>query len=281
MFSDLQQKVIAEKAVEALKAEIPALKLFTTSYNSDIEGKFGQAIAIPTTDLSAGLFDPSSNNLEGTQEFGGEVLALDKDYVSSMRILDRNLAYTGIDFAAQAGKAIGKALGRAASNYTIGLLNNVTLSAEAEISSKVDVAKLVEVAYDNDMPVRDTVVILNPENFAQTLASIGDYSIYGTSEIVKTGVIKDILGFAGIVCSTALADGVNGILCPVTSLATGSLYMPPVFPESFANVWKAVDEDNGLAISMTEHSNTSTGYGYVTGRLLFGAKVIGKAVKLV
>ena len=279
-FNELQQKVIATQAIEALKAEVPALKLFASSYNSEIEGKFGQAVAIPTVDLSASDFSPESNNLEGTQEFGGETLNLNKDLVSSMRILDRNLTYTGIDFANQAGKAIGKALGRAAVNYTIGLLSATTLSSALDISSKMDVAKLVEIAYDNDMPVRDSVVILNPEMFAKTLGSIGDYSVYGTSEIMKTGVIKDILGFAGIVCSTSTGSN-SGYIVPVTSLATASLYNPPVFPESFAGVWKAVDDDNGLAISMTEHSNTTTGYGYVTGRLLFGAKVLGKCVKLV
>lgn len=280
-FSDLQMKVVAENAVEALKAEIAPLKLFTTSYNSEIEGKFGQAIAIPTVNLSAGEFNSSSNNLEGSQEFGGEVLTLDKDYVSSMRILDRNLAYTGIDFAGQAGKAIGKALGRACNSYAIGLLNNAAISAECDISSKGDVTKLVEVAYDNDIPVKDSVVLLTPEQYAKTLATIGDYSIYGTNEIMKTGIIKDVLGFSGIACTTELPNGVKGAIVPVTSLATASLYMPPVFPESFANVWKAVDEDNGLAMCMTEHSNTATGYGYVSGRVLFGAKLIGNAIKLV
>lgn len=284
-FSDLQQKVVAEKAVEAMKAEIAPLKLFATSYNSEIEGMFGQAVAVPTISLSAGEFDASTNNLEGTNEFGGELVALDKDFVSSVRILDKNLAYTGIDFSNNAGTAIGKALGRAANAHTIGLINstNCAISASFDATSKAAFANLVKIAYENDIPVKDSVVLVNPTQWAKILGAVADYSIYGSDEIIKTGVVKDILGFAGIACTTALENGTIGAIVPQNALATVSLYNPPVFPESFAGVWKATDEDNGLAISMSEHSNTATGYGYVTGRLLFGAKLLypNKVIRLV
>ena len=96
-------------------------------------------------------------------------------------------------------------------------------------------------------------------------------------------VVKDILGFAGIACTTSLESGTVGAIVPQNALATVSLYCPPVYPESFAGVWKGVDDENGLAISMTEHSNTATGYGYIAGRVLFGAKLLypGKVIRLV
>ena len=284
-FSDLQQKVIAEKAVEAMKAEIAPLKLFATSYNSEIDGMFGQAVAVPTIALSAGEFDASTNNLEGTNEFGGEVVTLDKDFVSSVRISDKNLAYTGIDFSGNAGAAIGKALGRAANAYTIGLINstNCTVSANFDATNKTAFANLVKIAYDNDIPVKDSVVLVNPTQWAKILGAVADYSIYGSQDIIKTGVVKDILGFAGIACTTSLESGTVGAIVPQNALATVSLYCPPVYPESFAGVWKGVDDENGLAISMTEHSNTATGYGYIAGRVLFGAKLLypGKVIRLV
>ena len=55
-FNDIQLKVVAEAAVEAAKAEIAPLTLFAHSYNSEIDGQFGSAIAVPTTDLEASEF---------------------------------------------------------------------------------------------------------------------------------------------------------------------------------------------------------------------------------
>lgn len=286
-FSDLQQKVLAQSAVDAVHAQLAPLALFAHSYNSEIEGKFGYAVSVPLTDLSAaGEFNPESNNLEGNNEFDGTLVNLDKDYVQSMKILDRNLAFTGIDFARDAGTAIGRSLGRAFNNYAIGLINstNCELTASFSPSTKAGIAKLAEIAYTNDIPVEDTVVLVNPATWAAILGNVADYAIFGNRDaFTATNVVKEVFGFKAICATTALPSGTIGALVPATALATVSMYVSPVFPESFAASWKAADPEMGIALSMSEHSNTATGYGYVSGRLVCGAKLIqpGKIVRLV
>lgn len=58
-FSDVALQALAQKAVDACHAEVAPLTLFSHSYNAEIEGQYLQAVAVPTTDLSAGEFDPS------------------------------------------------------------------------------------------------------------------------------------------------------------------------------------------------------------------------------
>ena len=61
-FSDLAMKVAAEKSIEAMHAAMAPLKLFAHDY-TELDGRKGEAIAVPVINLSAsGEFDPSTNN---------------------------------------------------------------------------------------------------------------------------------------------------------------------------------------------------------------------------
>ena len=52
MFSDLAMKVAAEKSIEAMHAAMAPLKLFAHDY-TELDGRKGEAIAVPVINLSA------------------------------------------------------------------------------------------------------------------------------------------------------------------------------------------------------------------------------------
>ena len=91
-FSDLAMKVAAEKSIEAMHAAMAPLKLFAHDY-TELDGRKGEAIAVPVINLSAsGEFDADSNNYcSGKQVFDGALVTLDKHFVQSATITDRQL----------------------------------------------------------------------------------------------------------------------------------------------------------------------------------------------
>lgn len=282
-FNDLQGKVISQAAVDAVHAEIAPLALFAHSYNPDVEGQYGKAVAVPTTNLTvAGEFDAASNNYAGDDEFGGALVNLDKHFVKSLRISDANLAYTGIAFARDAGTAVGKSIGRACNKHAIETAVGTSLSAEWTITSKQGIVGLTKIALDNDLPINGTIAIVSPAAWTAMMDYIGEYQVYGAGAMMQDGIARNVMGFKAVLPSTYLGNGVKGVLIAETALGTVSQYLPPVFADG-AVVRKIVDDDNGFVLTLREFNDLNTGYGYVAGTTLFGAKLIDPngAVKLV
>lgn len=271
-FNDLQLKVAAQAAVDACHAEIAPLTLFSHSYNSEIDGQFGSAIAVPTTSLSAGLFDGSGNGYMGTDEFGGELVVLDKQLTTSLRITDKNLAYTGIDFAMNAGKSIGAAIGRACFKEALSAAEGTSLTASFDIEDD-GVFSLPELAMSNDMPINGSVAIVSPAVWTAIMKNIGAYSVYGATSMIQEGIANNCLGFKAVIPSAYLSTGVKGLIVSENALGTACRYLPPVFNEGLVAT-KVADDQNGFVYGIREFNDNKYGYGYVAGVALFGAKVI-------
>lgn len=273
-FSDLQLKVMAEAAIDAIHTDMAPLTFFAHSYNGELEGQYGQAVAIPTTNLAdAAEFDPDSNNYAGTSEMGGALVTLDKQYVQSMRISDKNQAYTGVQFAKDAGTAIAKSLARTCNKYAIGLVAANAKSGTWDITSKKGIVELVKLAMENDLPINRSVAIVSPEAWTAILNYIGEYQVYGAGTMMQDGIARNVMGFKAILPSTYLGDGVKGALVADDALGTVSRFLPPVFSDGMT-VTRAVDTDNGFIISFREFNDAKTGFGYIAGTTLFGAKVL-------
>lgn len=265
-FSDLQLKVAAEAAVEASKSEIAPLTLFAHSYNSEIDGQFGSAIAVPTSDLEATEF--GENGYEGEDEFNGALVTLDKHLTTSLRITDKNLAYTGIDFARNAGKAIGNAIGRACFQAAITEAEKATLTA----TLPTDVFALPETVMGKKMAVKNSVAFVNPTTWTKIVKEVGAYQIYGGTSVIQEGIAQNCLGFKAIVPCAYLASTTKAVVIAENALGTACRYLPPVFDEGV--VATRVSDDNGFVYGIREFNDNKFGYGYVAGVALFGAKIL-------
>jgi hypothetical protein len=285
MFSELVLKAASESALQAIYPELVKLQDFAHNYR-ELEDRPGASIVVPVYDLSAAAdFVAGTNQYDsGVNEVNGATLTLDKHLVKSVAITDRDLAETGIQWAKDAGIAVAKTLGRALNSYVFGMMNgtNLPLSASINLGTKAGIANLYKVAADNGLDVGDSIVVLNPTEFAKVLAQF-DYMAYGGPEAVRFGYIPGAFGFVSMVCSTNLPEGVDGVIINRNTVGIASRYLAPM-AGAYPNAWKAVDPDSSFTIGFREFTDLGSGMRYIAGEALVGAKIFfdgAKAVRLI
>ena len=276
-FNDLQLRAASESAVMAAHANIAKLALFSHTF-TELDGRPGESIAVPVYDLSAsGDFSAGTNDYgTSVNEVGGMLITLDKHLVKSIAITDKELAFTGINWVKDSAFALADRITRDVNAYAMGLFNttNVTLTATLDVSSKTAVANLYKIAADNDIPVDRAVVILGPTDFAKVI-SIIDYSVIGSGDYIKTGVIERLFGFKAFVCSTFLPSGVKGVIALDSALGVASKYLAPMTPGAYPEAWAATDE-NGFSIGFRRFMNLNTGADIFACDSLFGCALLQK-----
>ena len=284
-FSDLTMKVTAEAALQAIYPELVRLQDFAHTY-SELEDRKGASIVVPVYDLSAAAdFDADSNNYaSGAQEVDAATLTLDKHLVKSVMITDRNLVETDLQWAKDAGIAIASVLGRSLNKYVFGMMNstNLPISAEINLNTKAGATALYQVAADNGLDVADSVVVLNPTQFAKFLQHV-DFMTYGGPEAIRYGYIPGFAGFKSVVCSTNLEDGVDGLIVNRNTVGIASRYLEPL-AGAYPAAWKAVDPNSGFTIGFREFADLASGKRYLAGEALVGAKIFyggNKSVRLI
>lgn len=283
-FSDLQQKAISEYAVQAAHKNLAKLGLFSHTF-TELDGRYGEAVAVPVYNLSACAdFDADSNNYgSGVNEIGGVTVSLDKHLVKSVAITDKQIAFTGINWAKDTGIALADNLTRGINAYVFGLINatNCPLSASFDATSKSAVANLYATAEDNDIPVDRAVVVLNPTQFAKVLGLV-DYNTVGNTDYITTGVIERLFGFKGFVCSSNLPDSAKGAIILDEAMGIASKYLAPMTPGAYPEAWAVTGED-GFTLGARRFMDLNKGYDMFAMDALFGAKLLqsDKVVRLV
>lgn len=273
-FSDLAMKVAAEKSIEAMHAAMAPLKLFAHDY-TELDGRKGEAIAVPVINLSAsGEFDPETNNYcSGTQVFDGQIVTLDKHFIQSASISDRQLQATNLNWVGDLAGAQVRQLGRDVNKYVFGLIGgtSVTLSATLDVSTKTAIASLVKTAADNDINPADAIVVLGPADYYKVLATL-DANVYGGAEAIRDGVIPGLYGFYGFVQSTFLPQGVKGAIIRRDSIGLASRYLEPL-ADAYVDTWRASDGDMAT-VGFRYFARPCSGLRYLAAEVLFGAKVL-------
>ena len=283
MFDDLKMKVAAEASIQAMHAEMAKLQDFVHDY-TELEGRKGEAIAVPVIDLSASAeFNADTNNYcNGQNEVDGATVNLDKHFVKSVMITDRQLAATDFNWLRDIATAETNVIARSINKYVFGLINetNCPLSATLDVTSKTAVANLYKIATDNDIPVGDAVVVLGPVDYQKVLSYL-DSNVYGGSEAIREGRIPGLYGFRAFVCSTFLNEGLKGAIVSRDAIGLASRYLEPM-EGAYPDAWRASDGDIAT-IGFRHFSNLCTGRRYLACEALFGAKVLqkNKIVRLV
>lgn len=285
-FNDLQMKAMSESALQAVYSELVKLQDFAHSY-SELEDRVGASIVIPSFgNLSAAAdFQVGVNQYDsGVNEVEAATLTLNKHLVKSLAITDRQLAETGIQWAKDAGVAIAKTLGRALNAYVFGMMNetNIPLSASINLNTKAGATALYKVAADNGLDVGDSVVVLNPTEFAKLLQHV-DFAQYGSTDAIRYGYVPGFAGFVSVVASTNLPENVDGVVINRNSVGIASRYLQPM-PGAYPNTWKAVDPDSGFTIGFREFADLGSGTRFICGESIVAAGLLyngTKAVRLI
>lgn len=274
-FSDLQVKAASEYAVLAAHANLAKIQLFSHTF-TELEGRPGESIAVPVYDLKeGGDFVAGTNDYgTGTQEIGGVLVNLDKHLVKSVSITDKELAYTGINWAKDTAAALAERLTRDVNKYVFSQINptNVTIEEAFSPTSKQVVANLYFIASKYDIPADKAIVALNPENYAKVLSMV-DYSMVGSGDYIKTGVIEGLFGFKGVVCTSNLPDGTIGAIILDEAMGVASKYLAPMTPGAYPEAWSATDE-SGFTLGFRRFMDLNTGKDNFACDCLFGAKLL-------
>lgn len=274
-FSDLQMKTTSEFALQSLHAKIAPIMDFSHSFR-ELEDRVGAAVVVPNFSLSAAAeFNAETNNyFSGQKEVVGETINVDSHLVKSCMYTDRDVVETDVQFARDYGIGIGDCLGRAIYTKVIGLLTdaNVTLSATLAGTAKVNFADLFNTVYANNLDIDQTVLMLTPEYFAKLLGTL-DANIYGGDEAIRGGRIPGLYGFKAVVCTPGLSSTWKGCLADINSIGCAARYLAPM-AGAYVSTWQASDPGSGMPIGFREGCDLATGYRYIAGEVLFGAKII-------
>lgn len=279
-FSDLQQKAASEYAVFAAHKNLAKLSLFSHTF-TELEGRPGESVAVPVYDLSAGgEFVAGSNDYgTGVNEVGGLLVELDKHYVKSVSITDKELAYTGINWVKDTSAALAERITRDINAYTFGLINATNVTASAAVSTYIgatptlaDFAGLYALAENSDIPVDRCVVVLNPTYFSKVLPLV-TYNMVGKEDYIETGVIRGLIGFKGVVCTSNLPDGTVGAILLDEAMGLASKYLAPMTPGAYPEAWSATS-DEGFTIGFRRFMDLNTGADKYAVDALFGAKLL-------
>ena len=284
-FNDLQQKTISQFTVFTAHKNLAKLQLFSHTF-TELEGQEGESIAVPVYDLSAAsAFNVDTNNYgSGTNGVGGMLINLDQHLIKSVAITDKQLAFTGISWARDTAIALTDSLTRGINSYVFGLINdsNVSLTATFDATSKNVVANLYAVAENNDLPVDKCVVVLNPAQYSKVLGLV-DYSMVGSGDYLTTGVINNLFGFKGFVCSSNLPNGNKGCIILDEAMGIASKYLAPMTPDAYPEAWPITDEESGMTIGARRFMDLNKGTNNFAMDVLFGAKLLqpSKVIRLV
>lgn len=280
-FSDLQLKASASKAAIAAHFGLAKLSLFANNY-SELEGQYGNAIAVPVLNLATALtWNDSTNNYATSTsgEIDGALVTLDQHFVKSVTISDREQAETGVRWIEGTSEALADSIARGAVGYTFGLINDTTFTGsptEVDFSTKETIAQLYAVAANADIPVERAVVALNPSCYAQVLGKL-DTSVYGGREAVVNGVIPGLFGFKGVICSGSMipagTNTVVGAIISDSAIGVASRYIEA--GEGYPQKWQSVSED-GLTLGFRRYSDLDLGKEKMACDTLFGAKIFDK-----
>lgn len=288
-FSDLAIRAATEYAIHKAHANLAKISLFTHQF-SELDGAYGQSLAVPIFDLSASSdFVAGTNDYgSGTNEINGMTITLDKHFVKPVAITDKELAFTGINWAKEMGGALAERITRDVNAYVFGQINETNVAQEADISayisdtpSKLGVSGLYALAAEYDIPVERCIVALSPTYYSKIL-SLVDYNMLGTGDYLTTGVIEGLFGFRGFVCTQNLPEGTEGAILMDESVGVVSKYLAPDTPDAYPQAWKAVTME-GMPIGFRRFMNLSTGQNNFACDVLFGTKILqaDKIVRLV
>lgn len=277
-------KCTSEFALQALFAKLAPIQDFAHNFR-ELEDRKGASIVIPNFSLSAAApFNADSNNYcGGTNEIDAATLNLNKHYVKSLVVTDRDLAETEIQFYRDGGTAIGDALGRAVYGEVISSLAAAegTLSADVTLNSKQAFADLFSTTYEKGLDISEAVLMLSPANYAKALGTLDAY-VYGGNEAVRGGRIDGLYGFKSVVCAPNLGAGIEGYIVDRNSVGVAARYLAPM-AGAYVATWQTSDPNSGFPIGFRAFEELCKGYRVLAGETLFGVKVIRPAgvVKLV
>jgi hypothetical protein len=278
--SALNDKLLAQTALEALTADLEALSLLTTSYSAEVVRR-GASVEVPlVANLTATTFDNSYESTGGTMN--NITVNVDKHKIVTVSLSDTEFSKSSVaeitKFARQQGKALAQAVledvysaflttagGAARFSATLTNLSAFTITNARSLRKALSDAKV---------PQTERNLILNTALYDSLLSQSGllDASAFGARDVIADGRVPRVLGmnvYESLVLPTN-SISLSAVAVHPNAMAVAIRALAPQEPSEYIAAQTVTDPETGISMSYRRHYSTATGRSFVSMECVYG-----------
>ena len=290
--SALNDKLLAQTALEAFTAELLPLNVFTTSYSNEVVRR-GATVEVPlVANLTATTFDNDYGGTGGT--LNNVSITIDKHQIVTVSLSDTEYSKSSIaelsKFANQQGKALAQAVLTSVLNLFV-----TTASSAAQYTASVTGASaftitnartLRKALTDEKVPMTERSLILDSALYDSLLSqsNLLDASQFGARDTIVEGRVPRLLGM-NVYESVILPSNSITLKCLAvhpTSVAVAVRSLEPQAPSEYLAASVITDPQSGLALTYRRVYNPLNGRHSASFECVFGhSRAITGAAKLI
>jgi hypothetical protein len=289
--SSLNDKLIAQAALESFTADLEPLSIFTTSYSNEVVRR-GASVEVPLiANLTATTFADSYEADGGTMN--KVTINVDTHRIVTVSLSDTEYSKSSAaeitKFATQQGKALAQSVLTSFYNLFV-----TTAGSAAQFSATLtnlsaftitNARALRKALSDEKAPLTDRALILNTTLYDSLLSQSGllDASAFGSRDVVSEGRVPRILGMNAyeslILPTNSISLAAMAVHPNAAAIAVRAL--EPQAPSEYLAATVVNDPQSGLTLGYRRHYNPSSGKHYVSFECVFGcSRAITGAAKL-
>jgi hypothetical protein len=289
--SALNDKLIAQAALESFTADLEPLSIFTTSYSNEVVRR-GASVEVPLiANLTATTFADSYEADGGTMN--KVTINVDTHRIVTVSLSDTEYSKSSAaeitKFATQQGKALAQSVLTSFYNLFV-----TTAGSAAQYSATItnlsaftitNARALRKALSDEKAPLTDRALILNTTLYDSLLSQSGllDASAFGSRDVISEGRVPRILGMNAyeslILPTNSISLAAMAVHPNAAAIAVRAL--EPQAPSEYLAATVVNDPQSGLTLGYRRHYNPSSGKHYVSFECVFGcSRAITGAAKL-
>jgi hypothetical protein len=289
--TSLNDKLIAQTALESFVADMEGLALFTTSYSSEVVRR-GSTVEVPlVANLTATTFADDYTADGGT--LSNVSVSVNNHKIVSVSISDTEYSKSSVAEVTKFSMQAGKALAQAVLESVYGLFVTTAGSA-AQFSATLtnlsafsitNARSLRKALSDAKVPQTERNLILNTSLYDSLLSQSGllDASAFGGRDAIVDGRVPRVLGmnvYESLVLPTN-SISLSGIAVHPNAVAIAVRALEPQAPSEYLAAATVTDPQTGLTIGVRRFYRPETGKHHMAFEAVWGAsRAITAAAKL-
>jgi hypothetical protein len=289
--SSLNDKLLAQTALEAFTADLEPLSVFTTSYSSEVVRR-GSTVEVPLiANLTATTFADSYEAAGGTMN--NVSISVDTHKIVTVSLSDTEYSKSSVAEITKFANQQGKALAQAVMESVYGLFLTTASSAAQYAASLTNLSAftitnartLRKALSDAKVPQTGRSLVLNTTLYDSLLSQSGliDASAFGARDAVVDGRVPRIMGmnvYESLILPTN-SISLSGLAVHPNAAAVAIRALEPQAPSEYLAATSVTDPQSGITLGYRRHYQPATGKHYVSFECVYGAsRAITAAAKL-
>lgn len=278
-------QIYSNKVIGSIRRRLAPIFAFSLDLSAEAKS-VGSKIRVPLiTADTADDFNASTHNYKATgANLTDREVSIDKRKLAKFGITDANAAEHSPGWWEGKAEANANACAKAALDDILGLVTGANFGDTdadkiacplAGFTLKT-VAAIRAKAVAKDLSPSMSSLVLNSDYYSALLALL-DAATLGGAEVIRTGILPGLFGFAAVVEAPSFAT--PGFVCHKDAIAVANRYLAPVEPRSYQESGTATDEESGLTVGVRKYGDPDTGLLSVSCELAYGRE-IGNAAAL-